>query len=168
MTSLFYAIGNRTYFNPITVLSASDTMSQFQLFPPPSPEGKASTNPFRKGKKKQENKQPQSPIPLEDMKGSKAEGVIFQIIEDTNNIQPPPKAHIIKSRPGPRSSSRQNVRPERQASSSSAGTGSTTLVNSSNKSFESPSSQNRASPQQPRSPGLPMRSMFPRYDFNLP
>jgi hypothetical protein len=152
-------------------------MSQFQLFPPPSPEERASTNPFRKGKKKQsEDTHPPSPVPLEELKNpNKTEAVLFQIVEDTktNNIQPPPRAHIPRSgSPGqksaPRSSSRQNARPERQTSSSSAESGSTTLVNSSNRSFASPSSRTAQSPPPSRPQGQPLKSMFPRYDFNLP
>ncbi|RMJ24647.1 conserved proline-rich protein [Aspergillus sp. HF37] len=149
-------------------------MNQFQLFPPPSPEDRASTNPFRKGKKKQsEETNPPSPVPLEELKNpNKTEAVLFQIVEDTktNNIQPPPRAHIPRSesRSAPRSSSRQNARPERQTSSSSAETGSTTLVNCSNRSFASPSSRNGQSPPPSRSPGQPLKSIFPRYDFNIP
>lgn len=155
-------------------------MSQFQLFPPPPVEDNVSTNPFRRGKKKQStNTKPPSPIPLEDLKNSnRTEAVLFQIIEDTGNIQPPPKAHIFRSqspihrsgaspkpKEAPRSSSRQSDRPKRQASSASAGTGSTTLVNST-RSVVSPISQD-ASPESD-SQGAPINSIFPRYNFSLP
>lgn len=156
-------------FNLYLELSA---MGAFQLFPPPSPEGRVSTNPFRQEKKKQSADA--SPIPVGNLKNSGGtEGVVFQINEDTNNIQSPPRAHIAKSsspaqESAPRSSSREKAWPERQESLSSVETWSTTLVNSSNRSFASPHSRDRSSPAPSRSPGLPMRSMFPRYDFNLP
>lgn len=155
-------------------------MSQFQLFPPPPVESKVSTNPFRRGRKKQSmNTQPPSPIPLEDLKDvNRTETVLFQIIEDTGSIQPPPKAHVSglgspihrsgaspKLKEVPRSSSKQSDRPKRQASSASAGTGSTTLVNST-RSVVSPISQD-ASPELD-SQGVPMNSIFPRYNFSLP
>lgn len=155
-------------------------MSQFQIFPPPPQENNVSTNPFRRGKKKQPvNSQPPSPIPLEDLKNcNKTEAVLFKIIEDTNTIQPPPKAHISrpispvhrsgaspKPKDAPRSSSRQSDRPKRQASSASAGTGSTTLVNSI-RSVVSPAS--RDSSPASSSQGAPINSIFPRYNFSLP
>lgn len=149
-------------------------MSSFQLFPPPSPEGRVPTNPFRKGKKQQSADA--SPTLLENLKNSgRTEAVLFQVTEDTNNIQPPPKAHITVSRSSPqesaaRSSSRENAWPERQDSVSSVETWSTAFIinNNNNRGFASPDSQERSSPAPSRSPGLPMRSIFPRYDFNLP
>ena len=154
-------------------------MSQFQLFPPPSPESKPTTNPFRRAKKKPTAEtKPPSPIPLEEFKNSnRTEAVLFRIIEDTSSIQPPPKTHAIKSKfpadrvaspnpkEAPRSSSRQSDRPKRHASSASAGTGSTTLVNSTRSA--TPPTFEDSSPAS-HSQDAPMRSMFPRYNFSLP
>lgn len=161
----------------------SDRMSQFQLFPPLSPQDKTAANPFCKGKrKKPTNARPASPIALEELQDSaKTETVLFQIIEDTNAVPKPPKAHISRSkspaqhesgtskpnsRETPRRPSNENNTPGRQTSSSSSvRTGSTTLVNSTNKSVTSPPPQSSASAA---SADVPMRSIFPQYNFSLP
>ncbi|KAJ5308032.1 hypothetical protein N7476_008688 [Penicillium atrosanguineum] len=66
-------------------------MSQFQLFPPPSPV-RGNKNPFRKSAKKLTVQvEPGSPIPLDEIKDStKTEAVLLQIIEDTQSFPPPP------------------------------------------------------------------------------
>lgn len=115
-------------------------MSQFQLFPPPSPK-KVSKNPFRRELRRQSGT-PASPIPLEDLnKESRTEAVLFRIIEDTNDIKPPPKARIPKS----------------NAASSS-------------KEIEKPRSSSRSQKAPRESPeiaDIPMKSMFPRYNPNV-
>ncbi|KAI9928894.1 hypothetical protein ASPWEDRAFT_25260 [Aspergillus wentii DTO 134E9] len=153
-------------------------MSQFQLFPPPTPEVKISKNPFRKGNKKPLNTQPQSPIPLEDLDNTaKAESALFQIIEDTNGGQRPSKSRVPKSKSPAsipsstqdvksletlRSLSRQNDRPARPSDD----TGSTTLVGSSSSVRSHSFSQEPL--QESSSPVIPMRSMFPRYNPDVP
>lgn len=115
-------------------------MSQFQLFPPPSPK-KVSKNPFRRELRRQSDK-PASPIPLADLsKESRTEAVLFQIIEDTNDIKPPPKARIPKSN----------------------------AASSSSKEIEKPRSSSRSQKahESPDIPDIPMKSMFPRYNPNV-
>lgn len=153
-------------------------MSQFQLFPSPSPV-RGSKNPFRRGVQKPAVKvDPGSPIPLEDVKDSaKIETVLLQVIEDSQTIppaqstgpinrstspaitEPPPVAGSPRpSRshdPKVTKSSRRAPDP-RESPSSSSVSGRTTS------SAASPqSSQTSTSP-------VPMRSMFPKLDPTLP
>ncbi|GAQ04187.1 hypothetical protein ALT_1508 [Aspergillus lentulus] len=148
-------------------------MSQFQLFPPPSPVGGGSKNPFRKGIKKPATKpQPSSPIPLEDLKGSQTEAVLLQIIEDTKKVQPPPKAHVARESPlsipetirEPESESLYDATPrigtaERERSPTPKTKPSLPRVQVGSR---------QKSPQPSEPPVIPMKSIFPRYDPNFP
>ncbi|GFF90759.1 hypothetical protein IFM53868_06272 [Aspergillus udagawae] len=148
-------------------------MSQFQLFPPPSPVGGGSKNPFRKGIKKPAAKpQSSSPIPLEDLKGSRTEAVLLQIIEDTKKVQPPPKAHVARETPlsipetirEPESESLYDATPrigtaERERSP-------TPKTKPSLPQGQTDSRQMSPQPSEP--PMIPMKSIFPRYDPNFP
>jgi hypothetical protein len=150
-------------------------MSQFQLFPPPSPVGGGSKNPFRKGIKKPAAKpQPPSPIPLDDLKGPQTEAVLLQIIEDTNKVQPPPKAHISRETPlsipetirEPESESLYDASPrigtvERERSP-------TPKTKPSLPRRQAGSRQKSPQPSEPGPPVIPMKSIFPRYDPNVP
>jgi hypothetical protein len=137
-------------------------------------------NPFRNNLSRKEtakNKSPPSPVPLEDLKAAvKTESVIIQIIDDTNGniIQPPPQAHIDGSRsaattPEPR----RNITslesygnapgPEERSGSS--------LSHVSQKTDPMPragTAQSITRLQQSHSPVVAMRSMFPRYNPQLP
>ncbi|PLB53190.1 proline-rich protein [Aspergillus steynii IBT 23096] len=145
-------------------------MSQFQLFPPTSPK-KVSKNPFRRElKRPTETVKPASPIPLEDLsnKETKTEAVLLQIIEDTNEIQPPPKARISKSNAAaekgpdkwstsPPKASLQKTEwdvPSKEIELNSPGASSSRSV--------------QKAPQRSESPEIPMKSMFPRYNPNVP
>lgn len=150
------------------MFSSQNDMSQFQLFPPPSPEGRGSKNPFRnRNRKLALNPKPPSPIPLEELKSSQTEAVLLQIIEDTNNVRPPPKAYLTQ-RPGatvpeticePESESLYDstprIGPDRAGSSSP----------------ESKPDRHFArqkSPQPSETPTVPMKSIFPRYNPHVP
>ncbi|KAF7117183.1 hypothetical protein CNMCM5793_005903 [Aspergillus hiratsukae] len=149
-------------------------MSQFQLFPPPSRVGGGSKNPFRKGIKKPAAKpQPSSPIPLEDLKGSQTEAVLLQIIEDTNKVKPPPKAHVPRETPlsipetirEPESESLYDASPrigtaERERSPTPKTKPSLPRGQASR--------QKSPQPSEPEPPVIPMKSIFPRYDPNVP
>ncbi|KAJ5648006.1 hypothetical protein N7490_004378 [Penicillium lividum] len=151
-------------------------MSQFQLFPPPSPEVKPK-NPFRKGLQRPVPKAESGPsIPLNELKVSPntTESVLFQIIEDTQALPPPPPpAHLARSKSPAKSvsshgsqSARSRSRPDNQSShtalpsqsslSNSSGSFRTTTSATSPESFESSISP------------IPMRSMFPQFDPNQP
>ncbi|KAA8646406.1 uncharacterized protein ATNIH1004_007836 [Aspergillus tanneri] len=141
-------------------------MSNFQLFPPPSPKPKVSKNPFRRELKRPSDPQPTSPIPLEDLKNKDTtEAVLLQIIEDTNNIKMPPKARRPKTSV---SAPKSNWEPRSTVSSSKSGpqndkSGQRDL----SKGDESASGSNVA-PQHSASPEIPMRSICPRYNPNVP
>ncbi|KAJ5988946.1 hypothetical protein N7481_004156 [Penicillium waksmanii] len=153
-------------------------MSQFQLFPPPSPEVRAQRNPFRKGAKKPVPKnEPPSPIPLEEIKSSSnTESVLLQIIEDTQQFPPPPalpatnfarskspatqSSQRSRSPQSPRNRRHQNTSPMSHRplpSQGSAGDSSSNNDQNTNSTTSPQSSQSSVSP-------LPMRSMFPRFD----
>lgn len=159
-------------------------MSQFQLFPPPSPEFKGPKNPFRRGAKKPAPKNgPASPIPLEEIKGStNTESVLLQIIEDTQQFSPPPalpatstpiersnspvtqSSHHSKSPQSPRNRRHQDSEssPNHRAMvSQSTSSASNTSNNSSGQNTDTTTSPH--SSQSSVSP-MPMRSMFPRFD----
>lgn len=147
-------------------------MSQFQLFPPPSPK-KVSKNPFRRELKRQtETIKPASPIPLEDLsnKETTTEAVLLQIIEDTNEIKPPPKARIPKSN----AVTAPEKVPEKWTTSPSKASFHKTEWGPSSKEIEvnSPAASSSRSiqkaPQRSQSPEIPMKSMFPRYNPNVP
>ncbi|KAJ5135568.1 uncharacterized protein N7515_004846 [Penicillium bovifimosum] len=157
-------------------------MNQFQLFPPPSPEVKRNNNPFRKAAKKPvATAEPPSPIPLVEINDpGKTESVLLQIIEDTKPVPPPPPStkDISRSKSPPmvvgtshdarpprsmHSQNRQAKRAEQQAlpshgsqSSSSSSSNHTTSATVSPQSSQSSTAS------------VPIRSMFPQFDPNLP
>ncbi|PLN85733.1 hypothetical protein BDW42DRAFT_131360 [Aspergillus taichungensis] len=151
-------------------------MSQFQLFPPASP-AKVAKNPFRRGNKKP-TATPVSAasIPLDEFTGkdSGAEAVFVAITESKSNATPPPEAPI--SRPAtastpesvhvPRSSGSQ-PRPSQQEKRRHDAP-----VFEDSKSVthgeDNVSSLSQRSSPKPGSPGIPIRSMFPRYNPDLP
>ncbi|KAJ5749218.1 uncharacterized protein N7511_010914 [Penicillium nucicola] len=158
-------------------MSAKPT--QFQLFPPPPPaEGQKSNNPFRKaGKKAVVKAEPGSPIPLEDIKDTaKTESLLFQMIEDTQMIPPPPPGNVERSRSPPslkktvqnamspqsiHSQSRQAGIPTEQIMPSHNSHSSSSSSYTATSTISPQSSQSSASP-------IPMRSMFPQFDPSLP
>jgi hypothetical protein len=154
----------------------SDKMSQFQLFPPPSPEVKRSNNPFRKGKNPVATSEPASSIPLEEIKDpGKTGSLLLQIIEDTQSISPPP-GHASRSKSPPvagaskdskspqsmHSQNRQAKKMNHEALPSHASQSSSSSSHHTTASTVSPqSSQSSAA-------SVPMRSMFPQFDPKLP
>ncbi|KAH1492351.1 hypothetical protein LV164_004297 [Aspergillus fumigatus] len=144
-------------------------MSQFQLFPQPSPVGGGSKNPFRKVIKKPDVKSQSSrPIPLEDLKGSQTEAVLLEIIEDTNKVQPPPKAHVARKTPQwtpetkrePESESLYDATP--RVGSAGRERSPTPKTKPSLPRVQVGSHQKPPQPSEP--PAIPMKSIFPRYD----
>ncbi|KAJ5137243.1 hypothetical protein N7526_003476 [Penicillium atrosanguineum] len=150
-------------------------MSQFQLFPPPSPV-RGNKNPFRKSAKKLTVQvEPGSPIPLDEIKDStKTEAVLLQIIEDTQSFPPPPsrsplarnKSSAVTEAPpahisprSPRNWSRPSKSNRALPSQSPSNTSSSGRTVSSAVSPQS--SQSSASP-------VPIRSIFPQFDPKLP
>lgn len=152
-------------------------MSQFQLFPPPSPEVKASMNPFRRPVRKPATKaaEPGSPIPLNEIKDpARTESVLLQIIEDTQSIPPPPPAaHLARSK-SPSGTETSHLS-QSTRNGSGQGAASSHCVLSSQRSISNSSSSVRTagsvtSPQSSQSSVSPvaMRSIFPRFDPNKP
>ncbi|PGH32921.1 hypothetical protein GX50_04265 [[Emmonsia] crescens] len=153
------------------------SQTQFQLFPQVQPQNRPNGNPFRKGHRRRATKSPVvSPILGDDKTSAQAEAVILQIIEDTNKtpLVPPPTVHIVRSNsPSPstkpggeveivespqrpkngKSPPPQSISPEPIRSGSPVQI-EVTMANSPCKS--------------PSSPAMPMRSIFPRYDPNVP
>ncbi|CAG8354424.1 unnamed protein product [Penicillium salamii] len=154
-------------------------MNQFQLFPPPTPEVKRSNNPFRKaGKKPVASAEPGSPIPLQEIKDpGNTESLLLQIIEDTQDLPPPPPQNVERVRSPPagagtshdtrspqsmHSQNRQAKRSNHQALPSHGSYSSSSSSSQTAASTVSPqSSQSSVSP-------VPMRSMFPQFDPKLP
>ncbi|EAU35905.1 predicted protein [Aspergillus terreus NIH2624] len=145
-------------------------MSQFQLFPTTSPQSKGSKNPFRKEKRPQAA----SPKPSGSTRGSKrgsprTEAVLVHVFEETNHVKPPPQAHI----PGSASVSSPET-PESRTWSSPQGNGSerwdspVTEVSKSPLSADSHKAAAHNTHQSSSSPVIPMKSIFPRYDPNVP
>lgn len=150
-------------------------MNQFQLFPPPSPEFRGSKNPFRKGVKKPVQKtEPESPIPLNEIKDTaKTESVLLQIIEDTQQFPPPPplpttqiqrsKTPTMKSPQrsrtpqSPRGQTHQDTSPNHGGLPQNSSSNSSSSGHNTNSTTSPQSSQSSVSP-------VPMRSMFPRFD----
>ncbi|KAL2818858.1 hypothetical protein BJX63DRAFT_44169 [Aspergillus granulosus] len=149
--------------------------SQFQLFPPPAPQG-VPKNPFRKGPRRPStDTQSTVSTPLEDFKGKGAEAkaVVFQIVEpssiksppEANVPPPPPRLFTPESVAGPSTeSSRASPQLERRASplievkqASSQGDG------------QDGASLRPLSPPQPSvSPVVPMKSIFPQFNPAAP
>lgn len=152
-------------------------MSQFQLFPPPSTEVKPK-NPFRKGAQKPVAKaEPGPSIPLNEIKASPqtTESVLFQIIEDTQSLPPPPPlpAHLARAKSPAKSvsshdsqSARSRSRQDNQ-SSHKALPSQSSLSNSSGSFRTTTSATSPESLQSSVSP-IPMKSMFPQFDPNIP
>ncbi|PYH93664.1 hypothetical protein BO71DRAFT_478054 [Aspergillus ellipticus CBS 707.79] len=148
-------------------------MSQFQLFPSPS-DNRSFKDAFPKGGKKPVIRTPATEsIPLEPLrdKSSPTEAVIFKLIQDTRSIKTPAKAHVSRSTPVsvpeiiqehemPRSpmrpEARRQKRPAERMGSPSYST----------KGSEASSPQGSSSAA--TTPAVPMKSMFPRYNFDLP
>ncbi|CAG7927988.1 unnamed protein product [Penicillium olsonii] len=151
-------------------------MNQFQLFPPPTPEVKRSNNPFRKGKKPA-SAELESPIPLQEMKDpGNTESLLLQIIEDTQDIPPPPPGNAERTKspsagagashdtrlPQPMHSQNRQVKRSNHHALPSHGSHSSSSSSQTAASTVSPqSSQSSVSP-------VPMRSMFPQFDPKLP
>lgn len=153
------------------------TNAQFQLFPPPAPQG-VPKNPFRKGTRRPSiDTYSTSSTPIEDPKttGTEAKAVVFQVVEP-HSIKPPPKANVPA--PPPRS-----VTPEPAhapsteslySSSPQPGRGGslTTEANSSASQGDRGNSQGigptQRSPQSCISPVVPIKSMFPQFNPNVP
>ncbi|KAL2834934.1 hypothetical protein BDW59DRAFT_1295 [Aspergillus cavernicola] len=132
--------------------------SQFQLFPPPAPQG-VPKNPFRKGPRRPSiDTQSTSSTPLEDLrgKGAEAKAVVFQVVEP-HSIKPPPQAHVPPLPPrsftpelisGPSAESPPRSPPRGES-----------LSNAANSSFVLDDTA---------SPVIAMKSMFPRYNPDAP
>ncbi|KAL3466273.1 hypothetical protein BJX64DRAFT_251256 [Aspergillus heterothallicus] len=149
--------------------------SQFQLFPPPAPQG-VPKNPFRKAPRRPSiDTQSTTSTPLEDFKGQGAEAkaVVFHVVEPSS-IKPPPEATLPpppprlftpELAPGPSNESSQpSPRPERRASPSIE-------VNqeASQSDRQDGAGLRPHSPPQPSvSPDIPMRSMFPQFNPAAP
>lgn len=151
-------------------------MSQFQLFPPASP-AKVAKNPFRRGNKKPTaTPVAAASIPLDEFTGkdSGAEAVFVAITESKSNATPPPEAPI--SRPAaastpesvhvPRSSGSQ-PRPSQQEKRRQDVPVSEDFKSAAHGQDYMSSDSQKPSPN-PGSPGDPIRSMFPRYNPDLP
>ncbi|RAH85315.1 hypothetical protein BO86DRAFT_188420 [Aspergillus japonicus CBS 114.51] len=150
-------------------------MSSFQLFPV-SPESGTSNNPFLKGKRRQAGGRPVGDaIPLKTLgsKGAVAEGMLFRVDQNPDNVSAPPKAHVARPSPSSSLGSPQEHDARRNASHVNA----TISEDHTAKRVGSPSSSKRsrggstpvaeATPKS-ESPAPPMRSMFPQYNPQLP
>ncbi|PWY92053.1 proline-rich protein [Aspergillus heteromorphus CBS 117.55] len=145
-------------------------MSQFQLFPSPTSDARTVKDSIPRGKQKPVLRTPPESIPLEPLrdKSSPTEAVIFKLIEDTHSLKTPPKAHASTSTPvsipetiqeretsrSPMHHAMRQKRPERVGSPYS------TKV--------SEASCPQSSSSVTTAPAVQMKSMFPRYDFDLP
>ncbi|KLJ08399.1 hypothetical protein EMPG_16169 [Blastomyces silverae] len=151
------------------------SQTQFQLFPQVQPQNRPNGNPFRKGHRRRATRSPVvSPILGNDKESSQTEAIILQIIEDTNKtpLAPPPPVHIVRSN-SPALSTRtgeearvaesphahNNGTPPQSASPEPIRSGSPVQIE-----VTMPNSPSKS----PTSPVMPMRSIFPRYDPNLP
>lgn len=149
-------------------------MSQFQLFPPPSPV-RGNKNPFRKGAKKPVQVKPASPIPLDEIKDStKTEAVLLQIIEDTQSFPPPPSRSPLARNKSPAiiGASSDSVSPRSPRNWSRPAKSNRVLPSQSpsDTSSSSRTATSAISPQSSQSSAspIPMKSMFPRFDPKLP
>ncbi|KAE8381018.1 hypothetical protein BDV26DRAFT_302297 [Aspergillus bertholletiae] len=151
-------------------------MSQFQLFPSPS-SAKASKNPFRLEDKRATGT---SPIPLNDLRGKdiRTEALLFQIVDDTKSIKAAKRVKTPRSMPvsipetvqeqrtpgslfgqSPKDTTNQWGSPTYKASQTS--------LTGSNNNFVAVQLAQEA-PETSSSPDIPMRSIFPQYDHNVP
>lgn len=147
------------------------TNSQFQLFPPPAPQG-VPKNPFRKGTRRTPI-ETQSTIssPFDELKNknTEAKAVVFEVVEP-NTINPPPEAHVPPL--PPRSSTpelRQTTSKESLYSSSpQAGRSQPAKEGISGPDNQHDTAERRpASPPKPSvSPVVPIKSIFPQLNPN--
>ncbi|KAI9371851.1 hypothetical protein BJX61DRAFT_543254 [Aspergillus egyptiacus] len=144
--------------------------SQFQLFPPPAPQG-VSKNPFRKGPRRPSaGTQAASSIPLEDLKvqGAEAKAVVLQVVEP-QSTEPPPQAHVPPL--PPRSFMPELCPGPSTGSSSSRGDSPSLAANPSSGLIEDDGTNLRItqdSSQRSVSPVIPMKSIFPRFNPDAP
>ncbi|KAL2863672.1 uncharacterized protein BJX67DRAFT_363165 [Aspergillus lucknowensis] len=150
--------------------------SQFQLFPPPAPQGPPK-NPFRKAPRRPSiDTQPTATTPPEDPKGksSEANAVILQIVEP-HSIKPPPRAHAppLPPRsftpelvPGPSTESPSQPRLQSQQKQSSPDTAGLALRSDSHD--ETSLRPTQSPPQSSVSPVVPIKSMFPQFNPGAP
>ncbi|GAD96759.1 conserved proline-rich protein [Paecilomyces variotii No. 5] len=154
---------------------------QFQLFPSSSPKRSGAKPSVKTSPRRRTEEQPSSPIALEEITASKdTEAVIFRIIEETNSIQPPQKAHLKSSTspahtPEPSLQSvpvepqdgrraERTISPELRTPNSI----STTLIASSVGAPQHLTASHRSGSRSPESPFVPIRSIFPRYNPDVP
>ncbi|KAL5340121.1 hypothetical protein BJX70DRAFT_132842 [Aspergillus crustosus] len=151
--------------------------SQFQLFPPPAPQG-VPKNPFRKGPRRPSiDAQSISSTTPEDAKSKSAEAkkaVVFQVVEP-HSIKPPPAAHVP---PLPPRSFTPELRPSTSSESLYSSTPQverrpfpTTEVKPPNSSSDRSNGglqPFQSSPPPSVSPVIPMNSIFPQFNPNAP
>ncbi|PGH04977.1 hypothetical protein AJ79_06934 [Helicocarpus griseus UAMH5409] len=155
------------------------TQTQFQLFPQVQPQNRPNANPFRKTHRRRTTKSPiSSPVVEDDKSSAQAEAVILQIIEDTNKtplaLAPPPPVHVARTKSpspslkaigegkpviSPPKSSNGRSPPPRSPPPEPIRSGSPVQIEVTT--GETPA-------RSPTSPVVPMKSIFPRYDPNLP
>ncbi|KAB8259179.1 hypothetical protein BDV32DRAFT_159424 [Aspergillus pseudonomiae] len=155
-------------------------MSQFQLFPSPS-RTKASTNPFRLENQRDTGTQPRGSIPLNDLNGKdiKTEALLFQIVDDANSMKAAKKAKPPRSTPVSIPETVQELRtPESlfskspkdntksQWGSPASNVSQASPTGSRNNHVASPLAQGASGAYS--SPVIPMRSIFPQYNPNVP
>ncbi|KAL4931160.1 uncharacterized protein BDV17DRAFT_22034 [Aspergillus undulatus] len=151
--------------------------SQFQLFPPPAPQG-VPKNPFRRGPRKPSiDSQSTTSTPLEESRSraTEAKAVVFQVVEPSS-IKLPPQAHVPPL--PPRSSTpelRQAPLEESLYSSSPQVERRGGIASELNNPSSGPSDQHSeiglrpVSPPQPSvSPVVPIKSIFPQFNPNAP
>jgi hypothetical protein len=148
---------------------------QFQLFPQPPPRGHNPSNPFRRpSRKERQTTRSPSPVPLQELKSVNPESVLIQIIEDTKVIHPLPQAHICQSRsatesPAPVSNRGDATRNRDQPGSPLSHTSqSVDSPSQNNTAHQKAGSSQRSSATSHKSPVVAIRSMFPRYNHELP
>ncbi|KAL4810011.1 hypothetical protein BDV18DRAFT_130114 [Aspergillus unguis] len=152
------------------------TNSQFQLFPPPAPQG-VPKNPFRKGPRRPSiDTQSTIATPVEELKNTatEAKAVVFQVVEP-HTIKPPPQAHVPAL--PPRSSTpklKSTASEESLYSSSPQAERKGPLAKETNSSFNEGNVRDATSlrpvspPQPSASPIVPIKSIFPQLNPNVP
>ncbi|KAG5299012.1 hypothetical protein I7I50_07752 [Histoplasma capsulatum G186AR] len=151
------------------------SQTQFQLFPQVQPLNKPNGNPFRKGNRRRATKSPViSPILGDDKTSFQTEAVILQIIEDTNKtpLAPSPTVHIVSANsPSLNTELREKAKVVEYPQLSENGksvppqpTSPEPIRSGSPVQIEVTTSP----PRSPTSPVVSMRSIFPRYDPNVP
>ncbi|KAL4741193.1 hypothetical protein BDV11DRAFT_183519 [Aspergillus similis] len=153
--------------------------SQFQLFPPPAPQG-VPKNPFRRAPRQPSiDIQSTSTSPLEDLSGkeSEAKAVVFQVVEP-RSIKSPPEAHVPplpprsatpELRQPPSTESLYSSSPQDKRGKSPANGMNPPSPPTSTDQYDAPGLRRAESPPQPSvSPVIPIRSMFPQFNPNTP